>query len=120
MPPIDARPGPLVAPWNIDTAVSTTIQDDIIDSVDCNQYGIEMPSAFSGTVLGFMGENDPAGTFLDIYENGTLLAITVGASQLVSLTESQTRALRPYRYLKIKTVTGQAADRAGFLHMTRE
>lgn len=114
--PLDARPGRLVADWTIDISEDNQVAQEIIDTVGCNQYGIEMPSGWDAATMTFQAENDPDGTFILVQG----LAVAVGTSRLVTLTEAEMRALRPYRYLKLRSSAAQLADRAGKFHMSKE
>lgn len=77
---------------------------------------IELPAAFTGTVLTFQASRAPGGTFKNVYDDsGSEVSVAVGAGRMVSI-DTAALMLAPYRYIKVRSGTSasptvEGADR---------
>jgi hypothetical protein len=105
----------------IDVSASSTI-GAAVDTEQFNQYAIVMPAAWTGSAdITFQGANKADDTFVAILdETGTAVPLVAPAtSEALSLSETQMRYLRPWRF--IKPIAGaQGADRTLTFQLSME
>ena len=66
---------------------------DAADLRDGVPVAIEMPAAWTAAAITFRAAPEPGGTFRDVYNGGTELSVTVGASRYVILDPALVEAL---------------------------
>jgi hypothetical protein len=105
----------------IDISESTTISS-IVDTEQFNQYAFVMPAVWSAADITFQGAYKADDTFVAILdEAGAAVTVTgPAANEALSMDEATMRYLRPWRFLKLVSSAGQAADRDITLQLSME
>lgn len=94
----------------IDISTSNTISN-AIDLGSGKVFGIITPSAWTAANIQFKASLTFDGSYLDVYDDdGTIVAVSAAADRAIAVSTDALN-LSPWRYIKLVTDAGQAADR---------
>lgn len=87
---------------------------DYADIGRCTMAAIVIPAGYAEGNITLQACDTSNGTYMDVYDSsGTIVTITAaGASRVISLTGTQFQAIAPLSFIKLKSATNAAADRA--------
>jgi hypothetical protein len=125
--PIDASGNAIGAAYPLSIAGGYTLkpvtfaagatESSEVDIEGYDSIGLETDADFTSSALTFKAASASGGTFKAVKSGGTAVTTaTVSASEMASL-ESEFLALRPYRYLKLISVSAQTNATTVTLHL---
>ncbi len=85
-----------------------------LDLGDGVLVGLILPAAFTGTQMTFQVSDGLEGTYVDLYEDGTdnaIVTVEVAQGQAIGLGDKG-KYLAPFRYVKLKSGSAEAAERS--------
>ncbi|MCK9576557.1 MAG: hypothetical protein M0R51_11595 [Clostridia bacterium] len=88
-------------------AASASLSSEIDIGAHINAMAFEIPNGWTSANITFAGSHSSGGTFRSIYgDGGTEISVTVGGTnRMVGLDATKCNALKPFRYVKIRSGT---------------